>query len=303
MHAASPQPPSLPADLAALYARLDAPFPTADDAFHGPGHGKAEGDEFVLERAVASWIWQYGGYRCGITAHLIFFLLAPGFVHIAQTHRPQRFGRLLNFARSFDFTDTFIKRATASGRGVRCATGLADPAVRHTLARIQAAHDQLAIPHWQMIHFGYRLMQQLEADIDTATRVRLDAAHRDYHLRYMARLYRTMGIPFSTDRALLDTYCETLEQHYACFTPISAEYGRRLLFLGLTVGVPCDQTSLARNLPPAIRPLFEAHYAAFRPGIGWRLLGRVLNLLHYPRRRYRNPRPGPLPSLPAHPSR
>ncbi len=280
----------LPPELAALYTRLDPPHPASEAEFQDP--------EFVREREAAAWLWRRGGYRCGITAHLIFFLLAPGFVHIAHSERPRRFGRLHNFARSFDFTDTFIKRATASGRGENA--GLADPTVRADLVRIQAAHDRLAIPHWQMVHFGYRLMQQLEADLDAELRRKtgrgLSATHRHYHLRYMARLYRAMGIPYSTDRTLLDDFCAAIEHRYARFTPISAEYGRRLLFLGLTVGVPCDRASLARNLPPAIRPLFERHYAALRPAPGWRVLGRLLNLLHYPRRRYRNPRPGPLPA-------
>jgi hypothetical protein len=90
---------------------------------------------------------------------------------------------------------------------------------------------------------------------------------------------------------LLEAFCEQLEHERARMTPMTAEYARRLIFLGLIVGVPSDRESLARLLPQHIRPLFEQHYAEMRPGLAQRVTGRLLNGLHYPRRRYRNPRP------------
>jgi hypothetical protein len=263
--------------LAALYARMDPPL-----AAFTPG------PDYTDALAVTRYIWMAGGYRCGITVHINFFLMSPGFVSRAAAARPARFGRLLAFARSFDFTDVFIKRVTASGRGAAAGEGLESPAVQRMLRGIQRAHDALTIPHWEMVHFGYRLMQHLEDDLGG-----LGPRARQLHLHYMAQAYRIMGIPFSEDRALLETFCLELERERARMTPQSAAYTRRLIFLGLIVGVPDDRASLARLLPAPQRALFEAHYAELRPGLGARLLGRVLNLLHYPRRRWRNPRPGP----------
>ena len=241
------------------------------------------------ELQTTQYIWKIGSYRCGITVHIIFFFMAPGFVEKAKNVRPQRFGNLIKFANSFDFTDIFIKQVTASGRGKARGIGLQDPNIQRMLKNIQQMHDRHNISHIDMVHFGYRLMQQLESDIGHLTE-----EQKQLHLQYMSRVYRTMGIPFSADRELLETLCEAIEEKHATFTDVTAEYCQRLLFLGLTVGVPCDKQSLAKSLPQHIRPLFETHYDQLKPGTGWRILGNILNFVLYPRRRYRNPLPEPI---------
>jgi len=263
-------------ELDALYARLDPP---TDQPFNPSG-------EFDKEFLAARYIWKKGSYRCGITAYIIFFLMSPGFVQRAAVSKPARFGQLISFAKSFDFTDVFIKQVTASGRGGTYGRGLPDEKIRKLLRAIQKAHDVLDIPHIEMVHFGYRLMQQLENDIGD-----LPDAVKQYHLQYMSRVYRTMGIPFSSNRQLLENLCGVIEEQFTRFTPIAGQYGKRLLFLGLTVGVSCDKSNLSELLPPTIKPVFELHYQDFQPSFALRILGRILNIVVYPRRRFRNPQP------------
>lgn len=244
-------------------------------------------ENYAEQLAATQYIWQKGGYRCGITAHIIFFLMSPGFVTKSAEVRPNRFGKMLNFGKSFDFADTFIKKVTASGHGQQYELGIADENVQKFLKSIQRAHDELDIDHREMVHFGYRLMQQLEDDIGDLT-----PSHKQLHLQYFNKAYRIMGIPFSDDRQLLEEFCLELEKRYANFNQgLSPPYCQKLLFIGLTVGVPCDRESLARLLPAYTKPIFEKHYTELKPGIAWLLLGRFLNILLYPRRRYKNPRP------------
>lgn len=264
-----------PDAIAALFSKLDPSIEHAD----------LTGD-YATDLLATQYIWKKGSYRCGITAHIIFFLLSPGFVQRAAKAKPKRFGALITFAKSFDFTDVFIKRVTASGRGQAYGIGLEDTEVQKMLRHIQRAHDVLAIPHLEMVHFGYRLLQQLEDDIGD-----LPPEVKQHHLRYFSRVYRTMGIPFSSDRELLGTLCEEIEKHRAKYTPVAGEYGRRLLFLGLTVGVPCDSMTLSKLLPNHIKGLFDKHYEDFRPSLPYRILGQTLNILLYARRRFRNPLP------------
>lgn len=243
-------------------------------------------DNYEKELMVTRYIWKTGSYYCGITAHIIFFLLSPGFVERAAKVKPQRFGQLIKFALSFDFTDIFIKQVTASGRGRASGMGLHDASVQRMLRGIQKAHDKLDIPHVEMVHFGYRLLQQLESDIGD-----LSETAKQHHLCYMSKVYRTMGIPFSNNRALLEDFCRLIEKGHARYTAIAGEYTQRLLFLGLTVGVSCNKEKLSALLPEYIKPVFDANYAQMRPSLAWQALGNVLNVLLYPRRRFRNPLP------------
>lgn len=269
-------PPPLPEDLQALYARLDPPLAR-----------EAAGAFAPREREAARHLWRAGSYRCGITAYLTFFLLGDFLAHARQA-RPRRFDALLPFARSFDYTDRFIKQITDSGR--RPSGGLDSPAVVDLLRRIQAAHDRIRVPHWMMVHFGFTLLEQLERDLDAQDP---DLLH--HHLGYMARAYRTMGIPFSADRALMETLCRDIEHRFARWEPAAGPCGRRLLFLGQLVGVSPREGELAPLLPEAVRPLFRAHYAEMRPGPLARTAGSVLGTALYPARRYRNPLPDAYP--------
>ncbi|HKJ89289.1 MAG TPA: hypothetical protein VKA48_12375, partial [Gammaproteobacteria bacterium] len=115
----------LPEDLAALFARLDPPLGPGETPRPDPGDLEA-----------ARYLWRAGSYRCGITAYLVFFLLGDFLAH-ARRMRPRRFGSLAPFARSFDYTDRFIKQVTDSGR--KPSGGLANLRVAELLRRIQAA--------------------------------------------------------------------------------------------------------------------------------------------------------------------
>ena len=112
MHMASTNNSILTAQLNEIYQLMRLPY--AHTEF---------GDEYDKELAAAKYIWKIGSYRCGITAHIVFFLLGD-LVETGARANVDRFGKLLNFAKSFDFTDVFIKKVTASGRGKAKADGL-----------------------------------------------------------------------------------------------------------------------------------------------------------------------------------
>ncbi|HKJ70368.1 MAG TPA: hypothetical protein VKA55_01255 [Gammaproteobacteria bacterium] len=266
----------LPEGVAALYEGLEPPLEGASPEPPDP-----------RDREAAAFLWKAGGYRCGITAYAVFFLLGD-FVAHARRMRPRRFGSLVPFARSFDFTDRFIKRVTDSGRR---PGGLADPEVVRLLRRIQAAHDRIRVPHWMMVHFGFTLVEQLERDLGET-----DPELLRRHLRYMARLFRSMGLPFAADRELMAALCRGIERERLRWEPCAGPYGRRLLFLGQAVGVRPDREELAGLLPETVRPLFRARFEEMRPGPAARVLARVVGALVYPARRWRNPRPGERPA-------
>lgn len=270
--------PPLPDCLAADYDRLD---PADPDAWRDTS--------VAISAPVVQWLWQAGSYRCGIGAYLGFFLMGAQLT-LANQANPRRFARLLALGLSFDITDNFIKAVTASGR--QPSKGLADPGIRKRLARLGARHHQIGIPDWMMVHFGFLLVEQIEADLGIEDPCVLAA-----HLRYFAAVYRVMGIPFSADRELMYRYCRTLEEHQAQYTPAAGPAGRRLLFLGACVGVRPEPAWLAQTLPLRLRELALQHQDSLRPRLGWRLAGRLLNVLLWPRRRWRNPPPhGPLAS-------
>lgn len=267
-----PVTPPLPDCLVADFDRLD---PADPDAWQDP--------DVAISAPVTQWLWQAGSYRCGISAYLGFFLMGAQLT-LANQANPRRFARLLALGLSFDLTDDFIKAVTASGR--RPGTGLADPGIRARLARLGARHHQIGIPDWMMVHFGFLLVEQIEADLGIEDPRALAA-----HLRYFAAVYRVMGIPFSADRTLMRRYCRTLEDHQAQYTPAAGPAARRLLFLGACVGVRPDPVWLAQTLPPRLRDLVLQQPERLRPGRGWRLAGGLLNLFLWPRRRWRNPPP------------
>lgn len=270
----------LPSPLAGLYAHML------------PAYTRIEfGAEYAKELEATRYIWKKGSYRAGITVHIMFFLLGD-LVEAGARDRPERFGRLGKFARSFDFTDVFIKRVTASGRGRAQAEGLASAEVQGLLKGIQRLHDDIDIPHWMMTYFGFALLEQVEDDIGT-----LSETAKQYHLQYMMRVYRTMGIPFSDDRDLMVDFCREVEREYYRFTPLAVEYSRRLIFLGLITGVPAKREWLAATLPGTLREAFESRYEQLRPSAVALALGKLLGLLYYPYRRFRNPRPGPMPQF------
>lgn len=267
----------LPEGLGELYGRLEPPLSAGQAAPLDPRDHQA-----------AAYLWMAGSYRCGISAYLVFFLLGDLVAH-ARRMRPRRFGGLIAFARSFDATDRFIKRVTDSGR--RPSGGLANPDVVRQLRRIQAVHERIRVPQWMMVHFGFTLIEQLERDLGET-----DPALLRHHLRYMAAAFRTMGVPFATDRELMSELARGIERAHVRWEPCVAAYGRRLLLLGQAVGVRPDPQRLAPLLPEPVRPLFEARFEAMRPGPGARTAGTVLGALWYPVRRWRNPRPGGRPA-------
>ena len=257
-----------------------------------PAYTRVEfGPEYAKELEATRYIWKEGSYRAGITVHIMFFLLGD-LLEAGARDRPERFGRLRQFARSFDFTDVFIKQVTASGRGRARGDGLGSAEVQGLLKGIQRIHDDIDIPHWMMTYFGFALLEQVEEDIGT-----LSEAVKQYHLQYMTRVYRSMGIPFSDDRELMVDFCREVEREYYRYTPLAAEYTRRLIFLGLITGVPATRECLAATLPDTLRAAFETRYEQLRPGAAALVLGKLLGLLYYPYRRFRNPRPRRMPQF------
>lgn len=271
---------SLPPHLAELYSYCLPPYEHVEF-----------GASYAHELRAAQYVWKKGSYRSGVTVHILFFLLGD-LVERGANARPERFGNIFNFAKSFDFTDVFIKRVTASGRGKAKGGGLKDPEVRGLLKGIQKAHDEIDIPHWMMTYFGFALMEQVEDDIGD-----LPEDLKQYHLQYMCRAYRIMGIPFSDDRELLVDFCRGVERNYFRYTPIGRDYTRKLIFLGLIVGAPYRRRALAETLPSTVRGFFLERYDELRPRFTWAIVGKLLGLVYYPYRRFRNTSPGSPPQF------
>ena len=268
----------LPNEALGLYTQLDLPLTGKE----------APKDLGPRDHEAAAYLWRAGSYRCGITAYLTFFLLGD-FINHAGAVRPERFGRLDKLARSFDYTDRFIKRVTNSGR--HPSGGLASPEVVRLLRTIQSAHDRVRVPHWMMVHFGFTLLEQLEADL-----AETDPVMRHHHLRYMARAYRLMGLPFSDDRELMQALARRIEERHARWEPLAASYGWRLLVLGQVMGVSPDQENLAPLMPATVRPLFRERFEAMAPATPARLMATSLSYGASSLRKWRNPSPGPRPT-------
>lgn len=252
-------------DLDDLFSRVDRPFAAFDPA--------CLGEDFAAQLRVTSDLWFRCGYRPGIAAYLTFFLMR-GLVELHDERMPARFGTQRAMAESFYRTDLFIRDVTDSGR--LPTGGISSPRVRSLLAGIMARHRAVAIPEWAMTWFGWTLFENVERQCAPLT-----SEQQRLHLRYMATTYRLMGVPFSTDRALMTEFARTAERTQAGIAPQLEKHARAILEIGEMIGVRAS--TVLPMLPEPARAAFAASNERVQPGRLRRIWLRVLGRLVVPR--------------------
>src|SRR5262249_1170839 len=139
---------------------------------------------------------------------------------------------------------------------------------------IMARHQRIAIPLWMMTYFGFSLLENVEKQAGGLT-----SEEKQLHLQYMAKTYRIMGMPFSTDRRRMDAFARAVESAHAGPSPYLEKHIRHILILGEMVGVSSIYDSLAPFLPEATRAVFKTIYVKAKPSViqrvGARAFGRV----------------------------
>jgi hypothetical protein len=250
-----------------LFERFDAPYERFDNSMLD--------ESFPEELAVASRFWQQSGYAPGISAYLNFFLLKD-FIEVHDKAFPPRFSSFWSMARSFNRTDVFVRAVTDSGR--QPTGGISNEEVRQKLKSIMRRHERLHIPLWMMSYFGFQLFEAVDHQLKQAC-----AEDQRLHLNYMAQAYRIMGVPFSSDRALMDRFCRDVEDHHAGKSDHLEKHACHILILGEMVGVRSDRRTILPMLPEATRRVFASVHDTVRPGLLLRILCRFAGRALMPR--------------------
>ena len=241
------------------FERMDPPFESFSGVDLGP--------EFAEELDTVSRMWIACGYRPGVVAYLNFFLLRD-FIEIHDRADPSRFQSFRSMAESFYRTDLFVREVTDSGP--HPTGGVSSRKVRALLRGIMARHRAVDIPLWMMTHFGYRLLDNVERQVEG-----FSDRERQLHLQYMNKAFRIMGVPFSTDRALLEEYARLIEAAHRGPSPSLEKHVRNILVIGEMVGVSSRSDVIGGMLPETTRDEFLAVYRRARPGAVRRVASRV----------------------------
>jgi len=230
------------------------------------------GPEFAAELDLVSRLWFKCGYRPGVGAYLNFFLLRD-FIRTHDTNYPPRFASFRSMADSFYRTDLFIRDVTDSG--AKPTGGISSAKVRDMLRAIQERHVKVKIPPWMQTYFGWSLMENVEKQCSP-----LSEEEKRLHLSYMSKVFRIMGLRFSTDRPALERFARAIEAEHASVTENVAKHSRHILRIGEMIGVRSTGASILPMLPADTRSAFEPIYPNVRPGalraMSCRLLGRLL---------------------------
>ena len=247
-----------------LYRQFDPPYEKFDNTMLGA--------EFAEELETVSRLWFACGYQPGIASYLNFFILKEFIVLHDEAFEP-RFRSFRSMGESFYQTDLFVREVTDSG--LKPSGGISSKAVRDVLGQIMARHQKVSIPGWMMTYFGFSLMETVEKQCAP-----LSAEQKRLHLAYMAKTYRIMGLAFSQDRGLLESFSRAVEEAHARASPNLEKHARNILLLGEMVAVPSNFEAIAQMLPEKTWKLFKKIHPAVRPGIlkriGARIMGRVL---------------------------
>src|SRR5262249_1261614 len=103
---------------------------------------------------------------------------------------------------------------------------------------------------------------------------------KQWHLQYMSKAYRIMGMPFSSDRRTMEAFGRGVEAEHAAASPRLDKHAKNILVLGEMVGVPSRYDSIAGFLPANTRKVFDAIYPRVKPSwprrAGARVLGKIL---------------------------
>jgi hypothetical protein len=243
-----------------LFGRMDPPFETFSRADLGPDFGE--------ELDTVSRMWIACGYRPGVVAYLNFFLLRD-FIEIHDRADPSRFQSFRSMAESFYRTDLFVRDVTDSGPNA--TGGISSRKIRALLRGIMGRHRAVDIPLWMMTHFGYRLLDNVEKQVEG-----FSERERQLHLHYMDKAFRIMGIPFSTDRSLLEEYARLIETAHRGPSPSLERHVRNILVIGEMVGVSSRSDVIGGMLPETTRDEFLAVYRRARPGALRRVASRAV---------------------------
>ena len=246
-----------------IYSRFDQPYTEFDNSMLGP--------EFPKELDTVSRMWFICGYRPGIAAYLNFFLLKDFIVKHDIAH-PPRFKGFKSMGDSFYQTDLFIRDVTDSG--LKPTGGISNRDVRDLLFQIMARHQNVTIPLWMMTYFGFSLLENVEKQCPGFTE-----EEKQWHLQYMAKTYRIMGMPFSSRREEMESFSRAVEAAHAGVSPNLEKHARNILLLGEMIGAPSAWESISILLPEKTREIFKPLHPRVRPSVvkrvGARLLGRV----------------------------
>ena len=246
-----------------IYSKFDPPYESFDNSLLCP--------EFAKELDTVSRMLFICGYRPGIAAYLNFFLLKDFIVKHDTAYAP-RFKGFKSMGDSFYQTDLFIRDVTDSG--LKPTGGISNREVRDLLFQIMARHQNVTIPIWMMTYFGFSLLENVEKQCPGFT-----DKEKQWHLQYMAKTYRIMGMPFSSNRADMEAFARAVEGAHAGLSPHLEKHARNILLIGEMVGASSAWPAVSKLLPDATRAVFEPVYPRVRPSavkrIGARLLGRV----------------------------
>jgi len=246
-----------------LFQQMEPPYTQFDPALLGA--------EFPAELATVSRLWFTCGYRPGIGAYLNFFLLKD-FIIKHDTSHPPRFQSFKSMANSFYQTDLFIRDVTDSGQ--KPTGGISSERVRNLLQSIMRRHERFTIPHWMMTHFGFSLMENVERECGGLT-----PEEQRLHLAYMSKVFRLMGIPFSTDRQLLEQFARAVEAAHAGLSPNIERHAKNILLLGEMVGVSSSYQVISAMLPEPTRVLFHDLHPQVRPNALARVWAKIFGSL------------------------
>lgn len=259
-----------------MNVRSDAKHPRLFEKFDLAYKGEIDagflGDNFAKELQTTSRIWIETEYRQGVIAYLNFFLLRD-FIELHDHASRPRFQCFKSMADSFYRTDLFLRDVTDSGKDP--TGGISSPKVQRLLREIMARHSRLSIPAWMMSYFGFQLMEAGENELPG-----LSDQERHFHLSYFAKTYRIMGIPFSSDRILMEDFARSVESEYAGESKYLEKHARNVLRLGEMVGVSSSDDEIVGKLPRATREVYSPMHSRVRPS--WfarfplRLAGRML---------------------------
>jgi len=176
-------------------------------------------------------------------------------------------------ADSFYQTDLFIRAVTDSG--LKATGGISSREVRDLLFQIMARHQNVSIPIWMMTYFGFSLLENVEKQCPGFTE-----KEKQWHLQYMAKTYRIMGMPFSSDRAAMEAFARAVETAHAGPSPHLEKHARNILILGEMVGAPSAYEAISSFLPEKTRQIFQPIYSRVRPSFlkrtGARIMGKIL---------------------------
>lgn len=249
-----------------LFHKMDPPWEKFDRAVLGP--------DFAKELETVSGFWFRCGYRPGIAAYLNFFLLKD-FITLHDDAAPPRFQSFKSMANSFYQTDLFIRDVTDSG--LKATGGVSSETVRTLLKGIMDRHKRVAIPGWMMTYFGLSLLENVEKQCAP-----LSEDEKRRHLSYMATTYRLMGIAFSKDRSLMESFGRSVETAHAGLSPNVEKHARNVLVLGEMVGVSSRRDQILSMLPEKTRSIYEDVHDKVRPGFLRRMVARAMGKLLMP---------------------